>query len=126
MADTEKITINMNVVDLGRIDLLVEQGFYSSRSDFIRAAIRQQLLEHADKIKDVVLQPFFGVGVQLVSKEDLEKELAKGHKVTIRHVGLLVIADDVTPELAMKAIQSVKAYGTVKATQEVKVALGLK
>jgi len=49
--DTEKMTINLGYVDLGHIDLMVQEGFYSNRTDFIRTAIRNQLERHADVVK---------------------------------------------------------------------------
>src|SRR3712207_8916575 len=52
--ETEKITSNLGVVDLGQIDLLVQEGFYANRTDFIRTAIRNQIAAHADAVKQSV------------------------------------------------------------------------
>jgi Ribbon-Helix-Helix transcriptional regulator family len=58
--DSEKITINLGFVDLGRVDLMVREGFYSNRADFIRTAIRNQLERQDDAIRGRV--PGGGVG----------------------------------------------------------------
>lgn len=126
MTDTEKITINMSVVDLGRVDLLVDEGFYSSRSDLIRTAIRRQLAEHADQVRNIVVDRSIGMGVMVIGKQFLEDALARGGKVEVKTIGLLIIQDDVTPELALKAIGPFKVYGAVRASPAVKTALGLK
>jgi len=120
MAETEKITINMNVVELGKVDLLVEQGFYSNRTDFIKAAIRSQLSTHHQVIEQVVHLNSFVVGVSVFSKEDLEKLAASNKKVSIKVIGMLVLSEDIGEELAKKTISSVKVLGVFKATSKVK------
>lgn len=124
MADTEKITINMSVVDLGRVDLLVEEGFYSNRSDFIRTAIRNQLAKHATEVAASVTRRSTSLGVIYFSRKDLEKARAAGQMIEIRAVGMAVIANDVSPELAKATIASVEVFGTLKASDAVKRALG--
>lgn len=124
MADTEKITINMSVVDLGRVDLLVEEGFYSNRSDFIRTAIRNQLAKHATEVAASVTRRSTSLGVIYFSRKDLEKARATGQMIEIRAVGMAVIANDVSPELAKATIASVEVFGTLKASDAVKRALG--
>jgi Arc/MetJ-type ribon-helix-helix transcriptional regulator len=123
MADTEKITINISVVDLGRIDLLVEQGFYSTRTDFIRTAIRNHLGTHAQTIEETVTRRAIVVGVVDYTQEDLNRYVNRNEQVDIRVVGLLSIAKDVTPELAITAIKSIKILGVFQASEEVKEAL---
>ena len=123
MADTEKITINMSVVDLGQIDLLVEQGFYSSRSDLIRTAIRYQLNTHAQIVEQVVVRKSLVVGVLVCERSHLEARLAAGEKLDIKTVGMVVIPRDVTPELARQTIQSIQVYGVLRASPAVKDAL---
>lgn len=123
MADTEKITINISIVDLGRIDLLVEQGFYSTRTDFIRTAIRNHLGTHAQTIEDTVTRKAIVVGVIDYTTEDLMRYVNRNEQVDIRVVGLLVIDEDVTPELASAAIKSIKSLGVFRASDEVKKAL---
>jgi Arc/MetJ-type ribon-helix-helix transcriptional regulator len=123
MADTEKITINLSVVDLGQVDLLVDQGFYSSRSDFIRTAIRNQLSTHAEVVKEVVVRKTMVVGVTSYSRKDLESKRAAGERLDVRVVGLVNIANDVTPKLALDTIRSLKLHGVLRASQEVKDAL---
>ena len=124
MADTEKITINMSVVDLGKIDLLVDQGHYSSRSDLIRTAIREKLAGYDDVVKDVVVRNSFGMGVIGYTKRDLEKKQAQGVMLDISVVGLFTLPRDVSPELALATISSVKVYGVTRVPQAVKTALG--
>ena len=123
MADTEKITINLSVVDLGRIDLLVEQGFYSTRSDFIRTAIRNQLSTHSDVVKQAVARKSMMIGAAHYGRKDLEALLETGEQLDLRVVGLVHISDDVTPELARATIQRMQHIGVLRASPEVKEAL---
>ena len=121
--ETEKITINLNVVDLGKIDLLVSQGFYSNRTDFIRTGIRNQLTTHAKELENLVVKQAFAVGVTVYSKKDLEKLLSANEKIDIKVVGMLVLGEDIDVELARKTINSVQVKGIYKASAEIKKAL---
>jgi Arc/MetJ-type ribon-helix-helix transcriptional regulator len=123
MADTEKVTINMSVVDLGQIDLLVEEGFYSSRTDFIRTAIRNSLANHSEVVKQSVVRKTMAIGAVSFSKEDLERTVSGGNQLEIRVVGLLVLPSDIPPELARAAIRTIKVLGVFRASDEVKAAL---
>jgi Arc/MetJ-type ribon-helix-helix transcriptional regulator len=123
MADTEKITINLSVVDLGQVDLLVEQGLYSSRSDLVRTAIRNQLSAHADVVQQAVVRKSLALGVLLYNHKDLEASLAKGEMLDIRIVGMVILAKSITPELARQAIRSLQVYGALRASPAVKDAL---
>jgi Arc/MetJ-type ribon-helix-helix transcriptional regulator len=123
MADSEKITINMSVVDLGKIDLLVEEGFYSNRTDFIRTGIRNQLDKHTEDVRQTVTRKTMAVGVVSYGRKSLEKRRDAGEKVSAWVVGSLVIADDVSVELALDTIEAIKVYGVLKASQKVKTAL---
>ena len=120
MAETEKITINMSIVDLGKVDLLVQEGFYQNRTDFIRAAIRSQLDKHETAVQSSIIRNEFGVGVFVCSRGGLEKSLEKGERKNYNVVGRLVIQDDVSPELADRAIESIRLIGTLKASDAVK------
>src|SRR3989440_8878043 len=120
---TEKITINLGLVDLGQIDLLVQEGFYSNRTDFIRTAIRTQLATHADVVKRTVARKTMVLGVQHYTRRDLEAVRAAGEKLQINVLGLASIADDVSPELALATIDSVVVLGAFRASSEVKAAL---
>jgi Arc/MetJ-type ribon-helix-helix transcriptional regulator len=120
MAETEKITINMSVVDLGKVDLLVQEGFYQNRTDFIRTAIRSQLDKHATAVQSSIIRNEFGVGVFVCSRSGLEKSLEKGERKNYNVVGRLVIQDDVTSELADQAIESIRLIGTMRASSKVK------
>lgn len=123
MADTEKITLNMNIVDLGQIDLLVSQGFYTNRTDFIRTAIRNQLQTHSSQVEELVTRRTMAMGVFGYNRKDLEKALAEGSQLSIKVVGMLKLADDIPPELARQAIQSIEVLGVFSAPDPVKQAL---
>jgi Arc/MetJ-type ribon-helix-helix transcriptional regulator len=122
-ADSEKITINMSVVDLGKVDLMVEEGFYSNRTDFIRTAIRNQLDRHDDELRQTTSRRAMVVGVMSYNREGLKKVRTGGYRLKIAVVGMLVLADDVSPELARETIESVKVAGVFRASQAVKDAL---
>ena len=119
----EKITINVGFVDLGHIDLLVHEGFYSNRTDFIRTALRNQLASHADAVKQSIVRHTLELGLRRYSREDLEAVKAVGGKLNIQVVGLATIAGDVTPELALAAIESITVLGALQASKSVKAAL---
>ncbi len=120
---TEKITINLGVVDLGQIDLLVREGFYSNRSDLIRTAIRNQLVTHSEVVRQTVARKTFVLGLQEYSRHDLEAVLSAGQKLQIHVLGLARIAKDVSPELARATIDSVVVLGALHASSAVKAAL---
>jgi Arc/MetJ-type ribon-helix-helix transcriptional regulator len=122
-AESEKITINLGFVDLGHIDLLVAEGFYSNRTDFIRTAIRNQVLAHGEVLKKSVARRSMVLGLQRYTRQDLEKVLASGEQLHIHVLGLATIDDDVSPQLASRAIASVVVLGALRASPEVKAAL---
>ena len=121
--ETEKITINLGPVDLGQIDLLVQEGFYSNRTDFIRTAIRAQLATHAEAVRHSVARKTLVLGVQHYTRRDLEAVRAAGQQLQINVLGLATIADDVSPELALATIDSVVVLGALRASPAVKAAL---
>ncbi|MES2483913.1 MAG: CopG family transcriptional regulator [Pseudomonadota bacterium] len=121
--ETEKMTINVGVVDLGQVDLLVQEGFYSNRSDLVRTALRNQLALHADAVKQTVARRTLMVGLQHFSRADLERAVAAGERLQVQVVGLARIADDVPPELASAAIESVTVLGAFQASPAVRKAL---
>jgi Arc/MetJ-type ribon-helix-helix transcriptional regulator len=121
--DSEKLTVNLGFVDLGSIDLLVRDGFYSNRSDFIRTAIRNQLATHADTAKKAASRLTLELGLRTFARKDLEAVQAAGEKLRIRVLGLAIIADDVTPDLAQATIESITVLGALHASAEVKTAL---
>jgi Arc/MetJ-type ribon-helix-helix transcriptional regulator len=123
MPDSEKITINLGYVDLGHIDLLVQEGFYSNRTDFIRTAIRNQIERHADVVRQAVTRKSVDLGLRHFSREDLEAVRDAGQLLDIRVLGLATIAQDVTPELARAAIASLTVLGALHASAAVKAAL---
>jgi Arc/MetJ-type ribon-helix-helix transcriptional regulator len=119
----EKITINIGCVDLGQIDLLVQEGFYANRTDLIRTAIRNQLATHGDAVRDVVSRKTLVLGIQHYTAADLEAAKASGEKLQIKVLGLACIADDVTPKLALATIESLTVLGALHASPAVKAAL---
>ena len=121
--ETEKMTINLGVVDLGQIDLLVAEGFYSNRTDLIRTAIRNQLSVHADDVKRTIARRTLVLGLQDLTRADLERAEAEGRMLQIQVVGLARVAEDVSPELARATIQSVVVLGAFHATKAVRDAL---
>jgi len=123
VGDSEKITINLGYVDLGRIDLMVQDGFYSNRTDFIRTAIRNQLERHAEVVKQSVSRKSLDLGLRHYSREDLEAARAAGQMLHINVLGLASIAQDVTPELAKATIASIVVLGALQASAAVKAAL---
>ncbi len=123
LTDLEKITINMGPVDLGQIDLLVREGFYQNRTDFIRTAIRNQLNTHAEVVRQTVVRKELVLGLQHYTRSDLEAVRAAGETLEIKVLGLASIADDVSPELALETIASLEVLGAFRASPAVKKAL---
>lgn len=123
VADSEKITINLGHVDLGQIDLLVQEGFYANRTDFIRTAIRNQLSRHEEAMRKTVERRDIELGVRRYARADLEAARAAGQRLAIQVLGLAVIADDVSPELALETIASLEVLGALQAPAAVKAAL---
>ncbi|WP_158902712.1 CopG family transcriptional regulator [Burkholderia sp. L27(2015)] len=121
--ETEKITINLGPIDLGQIDLLVEEGFYSNRTDLIRTAIRNQLAIHAQVVQESVVRRALVLGLQHFSKTDLEAIRAANEQLDVQVLGLASIAADVSPELARATINSIVVLGAFHATPAVKAAL---
>jgi len=121
--DSEKITINLGYVDLGRIDLLVQEGFYSNRSDFIRTAIRKQLDSHVDTVSKSIERHTMELGLRDYSRADLEAVQAAGEILHVKVVGLARIDPDVTPELALASIGSITVLGALQASPAIKKAL---
>jgi Arc/MetJ-type ribon-helix-helix transcriptional regulator len=121
--DTDKVTINLGLVDLAQMDLLVEEGFYTNRTDFVRMAIRKQLELHGEVIRQTVIRKRYVMGMQRYSKAELEKTVAAGERLEIHVLGLASIDDDVTPELAREAIASIHVLGAFLASNAVKAAL---
>ena len=122
-AESEKITINLGPTDLGQIDLLVQEGFYSNRTDLIRTAIRNQLNEHADVVKQTVARKSLVLGMQHYTRSDLEAVQAAGQRLQIQVLGLASIASDVSVELALATIDSIFVLGSLHASAVIKTAL---
>jgi Arc/MetJ-type ribon-helix-helix transcriptional regulator len=120
---SEKITINIGLVDLGQIDLLVDEGFYANRTDFIRTAIRRQLETRSGSVNDTVSRRALTLGTQHYSRRELEELRSAGRTIELRVLGLATLADDVSPELALATIASVEVLGAFRAPRAVKAAL---
>jgi Arc/MetJ-type ribon-helix-helix transcriptional regulator len=123
MPETEKITINMSAVDLGKIDLLVQEGLYSNRTDFIRTAIRSQMEKHTFEIQQSITRHSYAIGVLSYNRADFEKWKIKNQKVTIAVVGLLHLQNDIPPELASEVVESIQVRGVFIASEALKAAL---
>ena len=121
--DSDKVTVNVGLVDLAQVDLLVNEGFYSNRTDFVRTAIRNQLLVHADAIRQTVVRKRFVVGQHRYSRKELEQVVAAGEKLDVHVLGLAVIEDDVPAELAGAAIATIQVLGAFIASPAVRQAL---
>ena len=121
--ETEKITINLGYVDLGHVDLMVQEGFYSNRTDFIRTAVRNQLDRHADVVRQSTARKSLDLGLRNYTREDLEAVQRAGETLHINVLGLASISQDVTPELARATIASVSVLGALHASPAVKAAL---
>lgn len=120
--DSEKITINLGYVDLGHIDLLVQESFYSNRTDFIRTAIRNLLATHREEVKQSIVRHTLELGLRHYTRADLEAVKAAGEK-HIKVLGLASFAPDVTPALALATIDSITVLGALHASKEIKAAL---
>lgn len=123
LPDSDKVTVNVGLVDLAQLDLLVEEGFYSNRTDFVRTAIRNQLQVHADAIRQTVTRKRYVMGMHRYSRNELEQLAASGQQLEIHVLGLAVIEDDVPAELARQAIASLQVLGAFVATPAVRAAL---
>lgn len=121
--DSEKITVNMGFVDLGHVDLLVAEGFYSNRTDFIRTAVRNQIQAHAEAVRQVVARKMLVLGLQHFTAADLERVKAAKEMLQLRVLGLASIANDVSPALALATIESITVLGALHASPELKKAL---
>lgn len=123
MADTEKITVNANAVELGKIDLLVEQGHYVNRSDFIRSAIRSQLEKHSFEVQQAVTRNSYVIGALSYNKSDMEEFQTKGERLKISVMGILHLQKDIPASLAAEVIESAQVRGVFQASEAVKAAL---
>lgn len=123
LPDSDKVTVNVGLVDLAQVDLLVNEGFYSNRTDFVRTAIRNQLLAHADALRQIVVRKRYVLGQHRYTRRELEEVVANGQRLEIHVLGLAVIEDEVTPELAGTAIASVQVLGAFIASPAVRQAL---
>jgi len=119
----EKITINLEPVDLGKVDLLVEQGLYSNRTDLIRTAIRNQIEKHGPTIEDIIVRKSWTLGVEVLGRGDLEKWMARGERRSIRIIGMLSLSSNIDPDLALAAFEAVQVRGAFRAPERVKEAL---
>ena len=123
LADSEKITINLGPVDLGQIDLLVQDGFYANRTDLIRSAIRNQLAAHGDALKQSIARRRLVLGLHDITRRDLEAARKSHTRLRLEVLGLVRIADDVTPALARLTIESIVVLGALQASAEVRTAI---
>lgn len=123
IADSEKVTINLGLIDLGQIDLLVQEGFYSNRTDLIRTAIRNQLTLHGEVVRQAVARKKLILGLQTYTRADLEAVKAAGQRLQIQVLGLVRIGSDVPPELARDTIETITVLGGLQADPAIRTAL---
>lgn len=123
MSDTEKITVNIGIVDLGRVDLLVQEGFYSSRADFVRTAIRNQLERQKTTVDSITTRKSMVIGTLSYNRNELEQKRDENEMINVKVIGMFILTDDVTAQLALDTIQSVTVRGVFKAPEDVKEAL---
>ncbi|GIV62699.1 MAG: CopG family transcriptional regulator [Chloroflexota bacterium] len=126
MPEPEKVTINLSVVDLGQIDVLVEEGYYSSRTDFLRTAARAQLEKQHEALNQIIRRRGLILGVVRLTRAELEEQARKGEKLDLRVAGMLAIDADVPPQLAAAVIANLQVFGVVRASRAVRAALGIK
>jgi Arc/MetJ-type ribon-helix-helix transcriptional regulator len=124
MAEAERITINIAMVDVGKMDLLIDEGIYATRSDFVRASIRTQLGLHKTEVDETSTRRRFIVGTEEMTQGMLVDAIASNQQLHIRVIGVLTLTDDVMPEIAAAAIQSISVYGSLRMKDEVRQALG--
>jgi Arc/MetJ-type ribon-helix-helix transcriptional regulator len=129
---TEKITININTIDLGHIDLLVNEGYYATRTEFIKTAVKKQLDRHEEDTKKLIEQKAkhgdyeLSIGVGGFTKSELERIIQKKEaKIKMIFIGLFITPKDVTLELLEQAVESIKVYGVCRCSQEIKDRYGL-
>ena len=123
MSDTEKITVNIGIVDLGRVDLLVQEGFYASRADFVRTAIRNQLERQRSTVDSITTRKSMVIGTLSFNRHELDQKREDNEMINVKVIGMFILTDDVTPQLALDTIQSVTVRGVFKAPEDVKEAL---
>lgn len=123
MSDTEKITVNIGIVDLGRVDLLVQEGFYASRADFVRTAIRNQLERQRSAVDSITTRKSMVIGTLSFNRHELDQKREDNEMINVKVIGMFILTDDVTPQLALDTIQSVTVRGVFKAPEDVKEAL---
>ena len=123
MSDTEKITVNIGIVDLGRVDLLVQEGFYASRADFVRTAIRNQLERQKTAVDSITTRKSMVIGTLSLNRHELDQKRDENEMINVKVIGMFILTDDVTPQLALDTIQSVTVRGVFKAPEDVKQAL---
>ena len=123
LPDSEKITINLGHVDLGQIDLLVRDRFYSNRTDFIRTAIRNQLATHGEAVRGSILRNELELGYRRFTRAELLAAQESGIRLRIRVLGLAVVDQDVTPELALDTIESITVLGALHLSRDLRSAL---
>lgn len=123
MPKSEKLTVNINVVDLGQIDLLVEEGFYANRTDFIRSAIRRQIDMHSKSVQDSIVRRSFTMGVHTFSRSGLERYRQAGARLSVHVVGMVSFANDIPPELARDTIASLKVLGVLHISEDLRQTL---
>jgi len=123
VTDLEKLTINISPLDIGQIEILVEQGFYANRAEFVRTAIRDELAKHSETVRETAKRKTFIIGAMVIGRAELERRQKRGEQLDLRVIGLLGIEENVPASLARAVIESVEVRGIFRASKDVKDAL---
>lgn len=125
---SEKVSVNINEEALSKIDLLVEDGFYSNRSDFINRAV-DTLLDRENRTVDKLLEIHskekinsrqWFVGVQTMGSQYLEKVKEQGVRLRIKGCGVLYFEKDAAQELVFETVEYISPRIRVIAEEAVR------
>jgi Arc/MetJ-type ribon-helix-helix transcriptional regulator len=119
----QQLNVTMDAEEIHQVDLMVEQGLYASRKDFLQLAARNLLREHGVEVPRPMTGELKVAGIAVHNRKSLEKLRAAGRQLELNVTGIFRLADDVTPELACAVIKSLTLRGTFEASAEVKATL---
>ena len=132
---SEKVSVNINTSTLSSIDLLVDNGYYSNRSDFINQALREGLQKHQNTIDRIIEKKteqsgespnHWFIGVYGLEKQDVEQAKNRGVEMEIKGYGVLVIDEDIDEEVLFATVRTIKVKGKIVCKKSIKEHYGLK
>ena len=132
---SEKVSVNINTSTLSSIDLLIDHGYYSNRSDFINQALREGIQKHQktlDRIIDAKTEANgespnqWFIGVYGLEKREIDAAKSRGITMEIKGYGVLVIDAENDEEDLYPVIRSIKVKGKVVCQKRIKEYYGLK